>query len=756
MLRKSIICAFMGIIVSQAYGQKLLPFKLPDTGQTNSYTLTAGEDADFIINPPSFTDNGDGTVTDNNTGLMWQKNDGGEMTFENAVNYCKNLSLAGYTDWRLPAGIELFSINNYNNLNPALDSVYFTKGSAQYWWTSEVRMDDATYIWVVNAGGGIGAHPKTETISAGGTRSFHVRAVRNPYTTSFSVSHFTDMDDGTIKDNYTGFVWTKIQSTDSMTWENALSYSSSFSLAGKSDWRLPNIKELQSLNDVNRINPSFNNAFFTNIHTGNYWSSTSMENNSALAWDINTEYGIVSYHDKTAKETVLLVRGGMDKVDLNISEALIPSGEFQMGDHFGFVDPSHPSDELPLHLVKIDSFYISKYITTNQQYLAFLNSMLLDGALEVRNNAVYAKGGSDIYCYTHQYANYYSISYDGKEFSLADFRANHPMVGVMWYGAAAYCNWLSSQNGLDPCYDLTSGICNFTKNGYRLPTEAEWEYAGRGGHTNPYYNYPWGNDLTISKANWPGSGDPYEGISESQYPFTTPVGFYNGEQKLKSDYNWPGSQSSYQTSNGANDFGLFDMSGNTWQFVNDWYRNNYYSTSPYDNPKGPGSDSASLMPDGKIYKGMRGGNWYNGDMIGSIDDGHSRVSNRNPSYFRGPQDPNHPWYHIGFRVARNNSGNSTGIASFPENSSTVAKISQNFPNPFNSITNIQIYIEKPRQVSIQIYNSFGQLVATLVDENLEEGLHTFQWDAGSNPGGIYYCHFQYGIQASSRKMILIK
>lgn len=137
-------------------------------------------------------------------------------------------------------------------------------------------------------------------------------------------------------------------------------------------------------------------------------------------------------------------------------------------------------------------------------------------------------------------------------------------------------------------------------------------------------------------------------MSPSTYPWTTPVGFYNGQLRLKSEYNWPGSASSYQTSDGANSFGLYDMAGNVWEFVNDWYGNNYYSISPYDNPKGP--DSGSVMPDGKPYRGMRGGNWYNGYTTTGVNDGHSSVSNRNPSYYRGPQYPNHPWYHVGFRV----------------------------------------------------------------------------------------------------------
>ena len=623
--------ASISLSCSQADAQKLLPFKLPDTGQSIKYTSTSGEDADFIINPMSFTDKGDGTVTDNNTGLMWQKTDGGEMTIENAKEYCTNLTLGGYHNWRLPTSIELFSINNFDHLNPALDTISFTKTQAQYWWTSEKRADDSTYIWVVNAGGGIGAHPKTETVSAGGTRIFCARAVRNPYSTTFSGSRFTDNGDGTITDNDTKLMWQKIQSPDTMTWEQALAYSKSTSLAGKTDWRLPNIKELQSLNMVTLINPSFDKNYFPNILSGNYWSSTSMYLSSSVAWDINVDYGIVSYNDKTLKQNVLLVRGGMDNAYLNLNEVQIPAGSFIMGDHSGFVDPNHPSDELPLHSVAINSMMMAKTVITNQQFLVFLNASLLQGLLEVRNNIVYATGDTNMYCYLHQYAPYYSIGFDGNVFSISDFRANHPVVGVMWDGAAAYCNWLSLQNGLQVCYDLKTWNCDSTQSGYRLPTEAEWEYAGRGGQTNLYYNYPWGNDLVITKANWPDSKDPYEGTDSNSYPFTTPVGFYDGTLHLKSDYNWPGSATSYQTSNGANTYGLYDMAGNVWQFVNDWYETSYYSVSPSDNPKGPIYDSASIMPDGKRYRGMRGGNWYNGDIIDSVNDGHSRVSNRNPS-----------------------------------------------------------------------------------------------------------------------------
>ena len=454
------------------------------------------------------------------------------------------------------------------------------------------------------------------------------------------------------------------------------------------------------------------------------------------------------------KDHVLLVRGSMDNKVLNIIDVLIPGGEFQMGDHFGFVDPNHPSDELPIHPVKVDSFYMAKTVTTNQQFLAFINSSLLNGTIEVQNNIVYNSGGSNIYCYTNQYASYYSIGYDGHVFSISDFRSNHPVVGVMWFGAAAYCNWLSAQNGLDNCYNLTTWECDFTKNGYRLPTEAEWEYAARGGQYNPYYKYPWGDSLDVTKANWPNSKDPYEGTDSNSYPFTTPVGFYDGTLHLKSDYNWPANVSSYQTSNGANAYGLFDMAGNVWQFVNDWYQNNYYSLSPYDNPTGPAI--GSIMPDGKTYRGMRGGNWYNGDIINNIDDGHSRVSNRNPSYYRGPQDPNHPWYHVGFRVARKYFNNASSVND--KNGSTPDKfiLMQNYPNPFNPATNIRYFVPGSSFVRIRVTNLIGQEVIKLVDEVKSPGWYSTSWTANNISSGIYFCTISAGSYQSTKKMILLK
>jgi len=288
---------------------------LPDTGQTTSYTTLFGEDHDYSINTPSYTNNGNGTITDNVTGLMWQQVDGGEMTFENAILYCDNLVFAGYSDWRLPTPIEAFSIMNLQNSNPALNTTYFsspTTPGADYWWTSTVQIGDATKVWCTNAGGGIGNKPKAETLSAGGTFKYHARAVRTITTPTTIANHFTDNGDGTITDNLTQLVWQKIPNATLLNWEQAIIYAEGLTIGANSDWRLPNIKELQSLNNELATNPSVFTPYFSNLGIHNYWSSTTLKPNTAnpsSAWYWSTQLGITTYDLKTNTNYVLCVRG---------------------------------------------------------------------------------------------------------------------------------------------------------------------------------------------------------------------------------------------------------------------------------------------------------------------------------------------------------------------------------------------------------------------------------------------------------------
>jgi hypothetical protein len=282
---------------------------LPDTGQTQSYTTTFGEDQDYLINMPSFTNNNNGTITDNVTGLMWQQVDGGEMTIENAITYCDNLVLGGFSDWRLPTPIESFSIINHQNSNPAINTNYFTSTAAEYWWTSVFELNSTTKVWCTNAGGGIGNKPKTETISAGGLKKIHARAVRNISTPPTLTNHFTDNGDGTITDNLTQLVWQKTPSTETFIWDRALVYAEGLTIGTSSDWRLPNIKELQSINNELVINPSVFAPYFSSLGVHNYWSSTTVSNQTLNAAYWSTAVGITSNDLKTNSNYVLCVRG---------------------------------------------------------------------------------------------------------------------------------------------------------------------------------------------------------------------------------------------------------------------------------------------------------------------------------------------------------------------------------------------------------------------------------------------------------------
>lgn len=332
----------------------------------------------------------------------------------------------------------------------------------------------------------------------------------------------------------------------------------------------------------------------------------------------------------------------------------IPGGTYVMGDHHGFVDPDHPSDEIPLHTVTISPFYMSTTLVTNGEYADYLNAAMKSGLIEVRSGVVYAVGGTNILFYTTTAVPLSTISWSNNAFIVRSGRELHPVTGVRWFGAASYANWLSTRDGYTPCYDLTTGNCDFSKNGYRLPTEAEWEYAARAGQTNPYYQFPWGNDTNADGrlANWQGSNDPWE---NGDYPHTTPVGFYNGSLRSKSDYNWPAADATYQTRDGSNAFGLYDMAGNVWEWVNDWYSASYYQYCVTNNIVNdpPGPVSGDIMQGNQAWRGLRGGTWWNGG--GQQFYGYSRVSNRDPSWSLGgspDSNPDSAWLQVGFRVMR--------------------------------------------------------------------------------------------------------
>jgi len=194
---------------------------------------------------------------------------------------------------------------------------------------------------------------------------------------------------------------------------------------------------------------------------------------------------------------------------------LIPTGTFLMGNSSG-----EGACEYPAHTVTLDSFYMGKYEITNGQYCAFLNSAY-PSQLRVVDGIVYASNDTEAqfhYCDTSTSSLFSQIAFTNNSFSVCTKggrdMSNDPMVCVSWYGAVAYCNWRSQQEGKQTCYNLSTWICDFNKKGYRLPTEAEWEYAARGGLRG--MRFPWGDTISHSQANYNSDGSPNYDISPTR------------------------------------------------------------------------------------------------------------------------------------------------------------------------------------------------------------------------------------------------
>ena len=182
------------------------------------------------------------------------------------------------------------------------------------------------------------------------------------------------------------------------------------------------------------------------------------------------------------------------------SMAFIPAGEFKMGDSFN----EGQANERPVHAVFLDAFYMDKYEVTNQQFAEALNWAKAQGNLIYVTGGVVYKYDSKYaypYCDTTTSSAYSRITWNGSTFGVMASMEEHPVVRVSWYGMVAYANWRSGRQSRPLCYDLATWDCNFG-HGYRLPTEAEWEKAARGGVEG--HRFPWSDSDTIqhTRANY--------------------------------------------------------------------------------------------------------------------------------------------------------------------------------------------------------------------------------------------------------------
>jgi formylglycine-generating enzyme len=232
---------------------------------------------------------------------------------------------------------------------------------------------------------------------------------------------------------------------------------------------------------------------------------------------------------------------------------------------------------------------------------SFIMGDSLDGESDAIPTSVYVSAfymDTNLVSYREWQTVYSWATNQGYEFQYVGSAkaANHPVQTVNWYDMVKWCNARSQQAGLTPVYYTESGFTNvyndgqvdvvypnWAASGYRLPTEAEWEKAARGGLSGR--RFPWGNTISHSQANYLGDTFDYRyDLGPNGYntigmagglPYTTPVGSF-----------------------AANGYGLFDMAGNVWEWCWDWYGTPYAGGS---NPRGPPSGG---------YRVFRGGDWY--------------------------------------------------------------------------------------------------------------------------------------------------
>jgi formylglycine-generating enzyme required for sulfatase activity len=286
----------------------------------------------------------------------------------------------------------------------------------------------------------------------------------------------------------------------------------------------------------------------------------------------------------------------------------------------------YTDDEQPAHNVILTIPYeMSKYEITNEQFCRVMNwaikknyAKIIDGDLRSTDGKIYLgimhlDGGGYL-------SIQFGIRADGDSIITKNTHELHPVHGVTWFGAIAFCNFLSEIHGLSPVYNLETSDWDTTKNGFRLPTESEWEYAAR---KDKRYTYAWGNEIDTRYLNY----GPSQSRDPNKCVFKT-VGFYNGEVKEH-----------IETKDNASPFGIYDMTGNVWEWCWDWYGRNYYTNSPKKDPKGPEKGDNRLPYSEDATKIWRGCGWAGNDAF-------SRIAKR------WSASPGTAINETGFRIAR--------------------------------------------------------------------------------------------------------
>jgi hypothetical protein len=332
-------------------------YTLPDTGQTSCYGTVSpwaetdcegtGQDGNYDINPMSYTSNVNGTVTDNITGLIWQKCSVGYKNDDTCSEYdlgdpdapdteynwyeasgtphatynkesisvCGDLELGGHNDWRLPTINELRSIINYSKSEPGPTiAAVFPNTQALYYWAATASAQDTDYAWFVDFYNG-----RINSLPSSGTN--YVRCVRGVQLVNPS---FTDNGDGTVTDSAAGLMWQKGYAYNK-TWGSALEYCNNELVLpannSYTDWRLPNIKELMSMIDHNLSDTAIDLTYFP-YSSAFYISSTTYATSTGSAWSVDFSNGYAMGYGKSTHR-VRCVRGACANKQVKVGDEAV-------------------------------------------------------------------------------------------------------------------------------------------------------------------------------------------------------------------------------------------------------------------------------------------------------------------------------------------------------------------------------------------------------------------------------------------------